>query len=325
MARKPSISVCIPNYNYGRYLPQTINSVLNQKFGDFEVLVIDNRSEDNSVDVVKRFEKKDKRVRLIINERNVGMAGNWNKCLEHASGEFLLILNADDFLHPGMLQKLHSAAQKHNADITFCDRIRYIEDKNRYSKSKSLYKSSGIISYKKVIKDLFTRNKMIMVGSFLVKRKIINTRFNEKFRQIGDMTWLMKLLISLRRDPHYIKKSMLYFRVHSSNIGLPTNPEKYERILRERAMEYGEIKNAKGFSRMKWLFRLYKPRRDVDLFIQFVLGTGVVHHRIKDMLRNWSLWISKYFNPLYLPIYPWEFIFLASRTLFRKIAERGSK
>jgi glycosyltransferase involved in cell wall biosynthesis len=94
-------SICIPNYNYGRYLGDTIASVLRQAHRDLEVLVSDNASSDNSVEVVRSFE--DPRLRLWINAVNVGFAGNLDKVAMHADGDRMILLSSDDLMNDGAL------------------------------------------------------------------------------------------------------------------------------------------------------------------------------------------------------------------------------
>lgn len=99
----PKISVCIPVYNGEAYLAQTIRSVLDQTYSDFELVIIDNASTDNTVSIVRSF--TDSRIRLIQNETNVGMLGNWNNCLRYGNCEYMQLLCADDLLTPDNFQK----------------------------------------------------------------------------------------------------------------------------------------------------------------------------------------------------------------------------
>lgn len=94
-------SICVPNFNYGRYLRETIGSVLKQDERDLEVVVSDNASTDDSVAVVRGF--KDKRVRLSVNRWNVGFAGNLDKAASQARGDFIVTLSSDDRMEPGAL------------------------------------------------------------------------------------------------------------------------------------------------------------------------------------------------------------------------------
>lgn len=97
----PFFSVCIPNFNYARYLGQTIRSVLDQTFQDFEIIVSDNASTDNSVEVVRSFQ--DRRIRLVQNSCNIGYAPNLDKATESSTGQYLILLSSDDIMKQGAL------------------------------------------------------------------------------------------------------------------------------------------------------------------------------------------------------------------------------
>jgi len=94
-------SICIPNYNYARYLGRTIQSVLDQTYGDFEILVSDNASTDDSAAVVESI--CDSRIRLTKNRCNVGFAANLDRAARHATGDFMILLSSDDVMRPTAL------------------------------------------------------------------------------------------------------------------------------------------------------------------------------------------------------------------------------
>jgi glycosyltransferase involved in cell wall biosynthesis len=102
MAKAPTFSICIPNYNYGHYLAETIQSVLDQTYQEFEIIVADNASTDNSVEVVESF--NDPRIKLIRNQYNVGFAPNLQIVTRHANNQFLNLLSADDLMKPSALE-----------------------------------------------------------------------------------------------------------------------------------------------------------------------------------------------------------------------------
>lgn len=101
----PKISVLIPTYNYAQYLDEAVQSVINQTYQDFELIVIDNNSSDNTAYVLSKYENNPK-IKIITNNKNIGMAQNWNKCILESSGEYIKFLNADDFLESRCLEKL---------------------------------------------------------------------------------------------------------------------------------------------------------------------------------------------------------------------------
>ena len=112
--KDPQVSVCIPAYNNEAYILDTIKAVLSQTFTDFELVVIDDCSGDGTVAVVEAV--TDPRVRLVMNEKNLGMAGNWNRCIEEARAPFVKVLCADDILYPTSLEREMNALAE-NPDI----------------------------------------------------------------------------------------------------------------------------------------------------------------------------------------------------------------
>ncbi|HEX6001028.1 MAG TPA: glycosyltransferase family 2 protein [Hyphomicrobiaceae bacterium] len=102
---KPRIDVAIPCYQYGRFLRECVESVLSQDVDGIRVLVIDNASTDDSVEVAQQLALEDKRVELIVNRTNIGPTANYNKGIEWATAEYFTLLDADDMLAPGCLQR----------------------------------------------------------------------------------------------------------------------------------------------------------------------------------------------------------------------------
>lgn len=107
MENQPKISVLIPTYNYAHFLDEAIQSVLNQSFKDFELIIVDNCSTDNTEEIVTKY-LADTRVFYYKNERNLGLVGNWNQCLKYVKGEYIKYVCADDKIHPEMLAKFYS-------------------------------------------------------------------------------------------------------------------------------------------------------------------------------------------------------------------------
>lgn len=114
MGSRPMFSICIPNYNYGRYIAQTIRSVLDQSFQDFEIIVVDNASTDDSVEQVERIGSK--KVRLFKNRYNIGFAPNLQRATEPATGRFMNLLSSDDQMNPGALETYARVIEESGAD-----------------------------------------------------------------------------------------------------------------------------------------------------------------------------------------------------------------
>ncbi len=99
----PTVSILIPVFNREEFLSDCIQSALSQKYTDFEVIVVDNASNDRSWEIAKEFAVKDARVRVFRNEFNVGPVRNWQRCLDEATGEYAKFLFSDDLMLPDYL------------------------------------------------------------------------------------------------------------------------------------------------------------------------------------------------------------------------------
>ena len=112
MMKNPAVSILIPTYNYAHYLPEAIDSVLEQDFDDFEVIIADDASTDDTGEVCRKYEAKDARIRFFQHEKNLGMVENWNWCLMQARGKHIKYLLADDkFARPCTLRRLVEAIE----------------------------------------------------------------------------------------------------------------------------------------------------------------------------------------------------------------------
>lgn len=107
----PLVSVCVPTMNGGRWIAECLASARSQTYERIEILVVDDRSTDNTVDYVRSL--KDDRIRVIVNETRRGLAGNWNKCVRLAQGEFIKFLFQDDALYPDCVGRMVSLMLRH--------------------------------------------------------------------------------------------------------------------------------------------------------------------------------------------------------------------
>lgn len=114
--KKTKVSVILPVYNTEKYLPECLDSLLNQTLKDIEIICINDGSTDNSLEILQEYQANDQRIR-ILNQENQGAAIARNKGIQMAEGEYLSFLDADDFFDENMLKWSYEKAQKTNSDI----------------------------------------------------------------------------------------------------------------------------------------------------------------------------------------------------------------
>ena len=163
----PLISVIVPIYKAEVYLHRCIDSLLAQTFHDFEILLIDDGSSDNSGKICDEYAKKDKRIR-VFHKANEGVSATREFGIKHAKGKYTIHCDSDDWVEPLMLEELYTKAEKENADYVICD---YFVD--RGNRSFRINQKPASISSHTVLSEIFYK-----LGSScwnkLIKRECYN-------------------------------------------------------------------------------------------------------------------------------------------------------
>lgn len=113
------ISIVAPVYNVEKFLPQFIDSILAQSYKEFELLLVDDCGTDKSSSICKDYEKKDKRIRVIKQDHNGGLAKARNRGIAEAKGEYIMFADSDDYLAPDALEVSIKLLDETNADISY--------------------------------------------------------------------------------------------------------------------------------------------------------------------------------------------------------------
>lgn len=127
------VSIIVPVYQVEKYIRQCIDSILAQTFTDFELILVDDGSKDNSGKICDEYAEKDKRIR-VIHKENGGLSDARNKGLDNASGNYFMFVDSDDYIAPNMAECLYKKISEAKADIAACN-YRYIfeDDKKDFS------------------------------------------------------------------------------------------------------------------------------------------------------------------------------------------------
>jgi len=99
------VCICIPTYNSEKTIAETLNSILRQSYEIFRIILVDNASTDNTLNIVQTYADSDKRISIIRNEKNIGAEANFTRCIEVASGDYTAIFHADDVYHSDIISK----------------------------------------------------------------------------------------------------------------------------------------------------------------------------------------------------------------------------
>jgi glycosyltransferase involved in cell wall biosynthesis len=191
----PQVSVCIPTYNGASYLGDAIASVLQQAYSDFEIVVVDNCSTDDTEALVAELSGLSDKIRYFRNDRNIGLAGNLNRCLDYARGQYIKYLCVDDLLLPSCLEQMAEALGADPAVSLVCGGRMSIDEAGqpyevrRYPSRKRL-----VPGHEAIKKCLFGRNFIGEPTAVMFRKSDALTRFREDLPQLMDMEMWFRLL-----------------------------------------------------------------------------------------------------------------------------------
>lgn len=233
-SKVPLITIAIPNHNKQDHISNTIKSVLNQTDKDFEFIIIDNYSTDKSWDIIKYFNKKNPRIKIFRNSKNVGMSSNWNLCVQKASGEYLFILHADDMISPyfvSITKKLLSKYSPETIDYSYS-----INDEKSLKSNEVLNLSKTTVFNKEDVLSSYLTDKVnISIGTFIAKRQIfLNNKFTDKYKFVSDVEFLRRVYAHKKYNLVFYSEKLLCRKVYSYLSGLyMSSDEKYKLFRKE--------------------------------------------------------------------------------------------
>lgn len=214
--KQPEVSICIPTYNYGRYIGEAIESVLSQDFDDYELIIIDDCSDDDTENVVNSYLQHNYSIRYFKNEVNVGMVHNWNLCLKTARGKYVKFLFADDKLVGNhSIRLMYDCMEAYKEAVMVCSARIVIDDHSNPTGIWSCLKEDALINGKDMIRQcLFEQRNIIGEPTAVMFRKEMGERgFVPVYKQLVDLEMWLHLLC--HGELLYLAEPLVAFRQHS--------------------------------------------------------------------------------------------------------------
>ncbi len=180
------VSVVMPAYNCERYIGEAINSVLAQTYSNWELLVLDDGSKDETLKIIKEFSQKDSRIKSLPNSKNLGVSATRNRGIELASGEWIAFLDSDDIWASEKLEKQINFVIEEDAEFTFTGASYIDEQSNPYS---GTFEVPLRVSYRKLLMQ-----NVITCSSVLVKKKYFKNIKMEKDEMHEDYAVWLRIL-----------------------------------------------------------------------------------------------------------------------------------
>ena len=211
----PKISVCIPTYNYDRYISQAIESVLCQSFTDFELLVADDCSNDSTDEILRKYARQDSRIRYIRHQTNMGMVENWNYCLSQAKGKYIKFIFGDDFFVSDQALEKMLYAMESDESISLVGSARMIVDDKSVKTDLWGYSNKDIVvsGFDMIHRCLLRHDNLIGEPTAVMFKATQSLRgFNQQYKQIVDLEMWFHLLEQGRYA--FFAEPLCAFRLH---------------------------------------------------------------------------------------------------------------
>ncbi len=208
------LSIVIPTFNREDLIGQTLQSVADQTSKPFEVIVVDNASTDKTSEIVKRYEKFG--IKYHRNQTNLGMVGNYNKCIELATGDYVSFLHSDDLISPLWYETFEKIIKKHPADLYNCSSC-VIDAKNIISYIFHTFPKNTFVPKSKTLTMLLKHDCPLIapIGATVFSKTMIHkcTPFEPSLVTEADALVSMKAIS--QSNFYYIHKVLFGHRFHS--------------------------------------------------------------------------------------------------------------
>lgn len=227
--KQPLISVIMGVYNDKKFLSKSIDSILNQTYKNFEFIICDDCSNDGSWNILKKYEAKDERIKIIKNEKNLGLASSLNKCIKISKGNYIARMDSDDISIKDRFQKQIEYLENNPEISVIGTNVYYIDNSDhRYSKSEN--KTLKEISFQDTVKQTMLVHPSVMmrkqvlldVGGYtvndLTKRAEdydLWCKMKEKHYKLQN---IVDYLLEYREDISGIKKRKYSYRIQESKL-----------------------------------------------------------------------------------------------------------
>ncbi|MCX6751142.1 MAG: glycosyltransferase family 2 protein [Candidatus Pacearchaeota archaeon] len=279
--KKPLISVVMPAYNAEEYLDESINSILNQTFKDFEFIIVNDCSKDNTKKIIERFRKKDKRIILLNNKKNLKVPLTRSRGLKIARGKYIAVMDADDIAIKNRLELQYSFMEK-NKDTFLCGGSAIVMDEE----GKTIGVFRKINDPEKVKRNLLKGNPM--VHSSVMFRNTGEYFYREKFEDADEYDVYLRILSDGRKItniPNFLVKFRLNKGSTSFKLGFERNffPQKIKEFYLQR-IKYGKD-DYDNFDNTKFLSKMTKRYTFQD-YLQAKIVAGFQAGYMKQVRRD---------------------------------------
>lgn len=202
MEKEPLVSIITPLYNSEKFIAETIESVIAQTYENWEMLIVNDCSKDNGVRIVEEYSKKDKRIKLFNNEKNMGVSFTRNRAIDLSNGKYIAFLDSDDLWHKEKLKKQIGMMEEKNISLSYTAYTKINEDGSLRGKIEVPKK----VNYKELLKG-----NIMGCLTVVAKKDILK---DGKFKQTKQEDYILWLELLKKINFSYgLQESLAFYRV----------------------------------------------------------------------------------------------------------------
>lgn len=274
------VSVIIPNYNYAHFLDERIQSILNQTYQDFEVIILDDNSTDNSVDVINRYKDNPHVTHLVVNSTNSGSPfSQWKKGIDLAKGDWIWIAESDDSCDSLFLSRMTEKILP-DVSVIFCRSIRYDEHGRKFETYENgLWPNTWDGSV--FVRQFLSISNVIHNASSVLFRKDKALQLSLDYTQykgVGD--WMFWINLSLTGKVVFVNETLNYFRRHHTNVT--------ERLM-EDGISFVEIKRVADYLKFNGLMTEHTMRKiEYENYVRYKKLIFPTPQQQKIVSQSWN-------------------------------------
>ncbi|MCR2822011.1 glycosyltransferase [Lederbergia panacisoli] len=213
------ISIIVPIYNVEKYLSFCIESILNQTYIYFELILVNDGSPDKCGEICDEYAKKDKRIK-VIHQNNGGLSSARNAGINIATGEYIAFVDSDDFIHNRMYELLYTNARKYKSDIVMCNLLKVNESEKNKIEAYNINIEAQIYTNIEALKQIYNRSEginFVVATNKLFRRQLFNNLRFKIGRTHEDEFLVHRIFYESNRVTH-IPVAMYYYRQRNNSI-----------------------------------------------------------------------------------------------------------
>ena len=270
----PAVSVCVPTYNGEAYLAECLDSVLAQTFTDFEVIVVDDGSRDGTVALADRYAARDPRVRVHRNARNLGLVGNWHRCLDLARGEWIKFVFQDDLIAPRCLERMVAAGRAGHLMVACARDFLFDADtppdmvegfrSHRALLDENLGRETSAERFAALTVEHMDTNLLGEPTVVLLHRSVFERfgRFNAHMVQLVDSEFWARVGTVL--GVAYLAEPLATFRVHGGSATAHNHRSREARVQLDVLVMWHEFAFGSAYAELRRVWRRLRPGEPIE-------------------------------------------------------------